>query len=124
MSIFITVNQDEPDIIERVNINHIISYHPILESRTLHSNILTAAMSIEAHETVEQLDMLIEEAEAKEAERKREEKQAEYETVLGWVKKLCEEIYRVEPPAIMGAWPIQPMPPNGPSDTEPPQEAK
>lgn len=129
MSIFIVVNQDDPDIIERVNLNHIISYHP-LESSKFHARILTAAMSIEVHETVRQLDALIEEARKKESERKREEEQEEYETVLARAKKLYEEIYRVEPPVPpdgpsgMGAWPIQPIPPNGPSDTEPPQEVK
>lgn len=107
----------------RISVDRIVYYYGGLDGSTY---IRLSSVEVEKRltETVEEVDALIEEARKKESERKREEKQAEYETVLVWAKKLYEEIYRVEPPATLGAWPIQPMPPNGPSDTEPPQEAK
>ena len=87
----------------RVNVDRIVYYHRGLGSSTYiflsfgEAEILT--------ETVEEVDVLIEEARKKEAERKREEKQAEYETVFEWCKKFYEEIYRVEPPTLTGTWP-------------------
>ena len=106
----------------RVNIESITSYRRTDSGSVI---FLCDASDVFVNETPQAIDALIEEARKKEAERKREEKEAEYETVLGWAKKLYEGLSHVEPPAIVGTWPGTIIAqPGDPSDTEPPQEAK